>query len=174
MITEQERYFSPIIFFFDCLAILIAYGLGVRVYTKLLYAVDTFFVMFGSHPNLFFYWDRYLLTLPFFFMLFVFFYEFWYQHRVLQLRKIRAMMVQVAAPCLLTGFIFAVFTIVNHSFRADVWFVAIFVSLSWIFLMINRICVLLYLGREKKKGNFIKYLLVCGHRRAGMESGEAL
>ncbi|HEY3277421.1 MAG TPA: sugar transferase [Syntrophorhabdaceae bacterium] len=161
MIREHERYFSPIIFFFDCLFIILSYVLSVSLYMKLLHALHPY-VRFGIIGASSIYWDRYLLTLPFFFMIFVFFYQFWYRHRVLQAKKIKTMALQTAIPCLFTGLIFMAFVLVNYSFREDIWLVFAFVFFSWVFLMMDRLLVLLYIRMEQKKGRYTKYLLIAG------------
>ncbi len=158
MIREHERYFSPIIYFLDCLFILFSYALSVSLYMGIL----RFTHPFGLNGPFSFYWDRYLLTLPFFFMIFVFFYQFWYKNRVLQLGKVGIMMLQIAIPCILTGAIFVAFTMVNKSFTMDFWFVLLYLVLSWIFLLAIRLCVLMYIRMEQKKGRYVKYLLVVG------------
>ncbi len=162
MINEQERFFSPIIYLFDCLAILISYLVSAPLYMWVLDLMCPYLKGFGVYTIFTFYWDKYLFTLPIFFMLFTFFYQFWYRHRVMQLKKIKAMMLQIAIPCSLTGLIFIVFTLINASFREDIWFVGLFIFASWVMLCINRVFVLLYLRREQKKGNFIVYLLIVG------------
>ncbi|MBA4417157.1 MAG: hypothetical protein C0392_04505 [Syntrophus sp. (in: bacteria)] len=162
MIREQERYFSPIIYFFDCIAILFSYRFGIFLYMKAIEVLNPYLDKIGFSITFSFYWDRYLLALPFFFMVFVFFYQFWYGLRVLQLKKIKTMMIQVAIPCFLTGLIFVVFTVINPSNRQDVWFVLIFILFSWMLLLLNRFCILVYLRHEQKKGNFIKSILIVG------------
>ena len=162
MLREQEKYFSPIIYLFDCVAIFLSYVISAALYNQFLAFVEFYERYTGAYGGLFFYWDRYLLTLPFFFMIFVFFYDFWYRNRVLQLRRIKTMMLQVAIPCALTVMIFVAFTVVNPSFRGVVWFVLIFVCLAWVLLLANRMLVLVYLRSQQKKGSHVTNLLLVG------------
>lgn len=161
MIREQERYFSPIIYLSDCVGIVISYALCAHLYMK---ALEIGPPVNGSwfSPVFAFHWDRYLLGLPFFFVAFLFFYHFWYRHRAMQLNMLKTMMVQAAIPCLLTGVVFLAFAIINQSLREDFWFVLTFISIDWVFLVANRMFVLLYLRREQKKGRYIRYLLMVG------------
>ena len=161
MIKKQERYFSPLIFFLDCLSILFAYLLGASLWGRLSSFAQTY-PNTGFFRAFSFYWDRYLLTLPLFFMIFVFFYDFWYVNRVLQVRRMKTMMLQTAIPCVLTGVIFVAFTLVNASFTGSIWFVLAFVVVAWLLLVADRMAVLMYLRAQQKKGNYVDHLLLVG------------
>jgi exopolysaccharide biosynthesis polyprenyl glycosylphosphotransferase len=162
MIREQERYFSPIIYLLDCIFILLSFAISVPLCVKIMGIIQPLLKGFGIDTVFFFYWDRYITILPFLFMIFVFFYQFWYRRRILQLRMVRTMMVQIAIPCFLTGVIFVVFAIMNRSAGADFLFIFLFLFISWLLLLGNRLLVLIYVRYEQKKGNFIKYVLLVG------------
>ena len=162
MIREQERYFSPIIYLLDCVFILLSFAVSVPLSLKVMGLLQAWLRGFGGNAVFFFYWDRYVTILPFLFMIFLFFYQFWYRRRILQLRMVRTMMVQIAIPCVLTGVIFVVFAAMNHSAAADFPFIFIFLFVSWLFLLGNGLLVLIYVRFEQKKGKLIKYVLLVG------------
>ena len=149
MLREQERHFSPLIYFFDCISVLLSFALAVLLGTKVT-------VLTHLHPNI------YLAALPILSVAAAFFYQFRYRRKALWSTTANTVMLDAAVPGFLAGVIFVAFAVLCRLPLRDVFFTLLFVFFAWLFSSVHRMTFLMYLRFEQKRGKLIKYVLLAG------------
>jgi FlaA1/EpsC-like NDP-sugar epimerase len=149
MLREQERHFSPLIYFFDCVSMLLSCALSLLLGMKA-----------PGLSNL--YLNIRLAALPILSMAFAFFYQFIYMRRAPWSQTINSVMRDAAIPTFLAGAAFVAFAMLYCLPPRDFFFTFLFVFFAWLFSSIHRMAFLAYVRIEQKRGNMIKYVLLAG------------
>jgi FlaA1/EpsC-like NDP-sugar epimerase len=149
----MSQYFPLIICLLDCAAIVISYIVAVSFYME----TTT---------------DGYALCPPFLLMVILLLYQSLHTHGMVEKGSITAIMGRVAAPCLFTGVVFLLLASFGFLPWKDLFFLLSFLFLGWLFLVVRRIVLLVYVRREQKKGNLITRLLLVGTGERGKRAAQ--
>jgi FlaA1/EpsC-like NDP-sugar epimerase len=149
MLKEQERHFSSLIYFLDCISILLSFALAVLVGTK---------VTVLTHLHL----NKLLAVLPILSVAAAFFYQFLYRRRAPWSRTINTVIRDAVIPGLLAGAVFVAIAMLCRLPLRDFFFTFLFVFLSWLFSSVHRMIFVMYVRFEQKRGKLVKYVLLVG------------
>lgn len=161
MLREQERRFTPLICFFDCISSLFSLVLAGLVSMK---------VAGPAHSPL----NKYLFALPILAIASAFLYQFRYRHRGPWSQTAGTVMLDAAVPFLPAGAVFAVFAILLSLPPLVFFFAFVFVFFAWLISSILRMAFLAHVRFEQKKGKWIKHVLLAGTGERAREAARLL
>lgn len=159
MIRERERYYSPLLFFLDCISTFVSYGLSLYLY--LLF----FHPQVIKHDILnigFYFFDNSLHLTPFLIAIFIFFNQFVRKNDYIYKRQAFDIAYQIISPLFVLTVIFLFLFILNPLFRVKPWFIAIYGILLLIFLFLDRLILTLYINILQRKGKLLRFVLIIG------------
>jgi exopolysaccharide biosynthesis polyprenyl glycosylphosphotransferase len=161
MLRDRETYYSPLLFFIDCLATCVSYVASLRIYLGLAAELPQKFPSLHMSPP-HFYWDNTLHLLPLVVIPFMFFFQFSMNVSSLKNHKIKENVFGMIIPCLFAFIVFLCILLVKPELIADIWFVVVFVVLLWLLLLADRILMRSFIRHFSKKKSSLKYVLVVG------------
>lgn len=164
MITEREKYLSLFLLLLDLCAFLISYGLC----TQSSFPVTSISGVFSSPdpavispvPHL--YWDGYLTLFPVVALFWIINLRINNGYKPLRIQKKRLIFLLTTKAFLLTGAILSAYTFFFSNIKTDLPFLVLFLLMSWVLLILNRILMTAFIRVAQKRGHFIKYILIAG------------
>ena len=149
MLKEQERHFTPLVFFLDALSMFLA------LIPAGLLAMN---VPGTVHPLL----NRHLAALPALAVVLAFLYRLMLRRRTPWSQKMSSLMRDTAVPCLLAGAIFCLCALITGLRPRVLLFSLLFGLFAWLISSAGRIVFLEYVRCKQKSGEWIKYILLAG------------
>jgi exopolysaccharide biosynthesis polyprenyl glycosylphosphotransferase len=174
MLRDQETYYSPLLFFLDCVATFVAYIASMLVYLGFIAEIprNLPLLQFMASPG--FHWDKMLHLLPLVIIPFMFFFQFSTRDASYEKHRVREGPFGMAFPSLFVFIVFLCMLIVNPDLIADAWFVVVFAVMLWLLLMADRAVMqrmIRILSRMKKS---LRYLLVVGTDASSLKIARSL
>jgi exopolysaccharide biosynthesis polyprenyl glycosylphosphotransferase len=174
MLRDQETYYSPLLFFLDCLMTLVSYAVSVVVYLDFIARIpqSAQLLRFMASPGI--HWDRMLHLLPLVTIPFMFFLQFWTRDASYEKHRVRGSLFGMALPSLFVLIVFLCMIIVHPGLIVYTWFVVIFAAVLWLLLMADRALIRRVIGMSSRRKKALRYLLVVGTDASSLSLARSL
>ena len=162
MFKDRETFYSPLLFFLDCLATSVSYVASLCIYLGLIAEIPQEFPSLHDVSSRHFYWDNTLHLLPLVVIPFLFFFQFSMKVSSLKRNRIKDGVFRMIAPCLFAFIVFLCILLIKPELSADIWFVVVFVVLLWLLLLADRVLMQSLIERSSRRKSSLRYVLVVG------------
>jgi exopolysaccharide biosynthesis polyprenyl glycosylphosphotransferase len=162
MFRDRETYYSPLLFFLDCLATCVSYVASLFIYLGFIAELPEKLPNLQYISSPYFHWDNTLSLLPLVVIPFLFFFQFSMKVSSLKKNGIKNSLFPLIIPCLFASIVFLCILLIKPELSADIWFVVVFVVLLWLLLLANRVLMQSLIKRLSRKKNSLRYVLIVG------------
>ncbi|MFH0845477.1 MAG: sugar transferase [Pseudomonadota bacterium] len=172
MIKEQEKYFSVLLLLMDIFGLGIAYEFSIQISFSLIPLWDFFNRPEPAfkQPFLPYQWDYYLNLIPGIMILWPIFLKLSHGYETIQVEKRNLIIRSTTLACLGAGAVFFIFITLITRLQESLSFLIPFLPLSWAFLFLNRAAIAFFIKFFRKRGHFIKYLIIVGTNERSLKA----
>ncbi len=174
MLRDKETYYSPLLFFLDCVATFISYIISVFLYLCFIAEIpqDLPPLRFVASPG--FHWDSMLHLLPVVIIPFMFFLQFWTRDASYERHRLRESLFGMVLPSLFVFIVFLCMVVVHPGLIVYTWFVVIFAAMLWLLLMADRALMQRVISVSSRRKKSLRYLLVVGTDASSLNIARSL
>lgn len=174
MIREQQQYFLPLHVFADFLCTIIAFcicaPLAAYYAARYGFTLDSPAITGPLNITLTLYWERYFRLIPLLTVLPLLFLSISRSYRIIGIQGPSRIMRSIFPGFCLTCIFFVSSLFINPQPNEIHLFIALCTCCSWVFFIINRLCISGYIQHYRGTGNLTQYLLIIGTDTQAVET----
>ena len=174
MLRDRETYYSPLLFFLNCIATFVSYIASLLVYAGLIRPVPRSLplLQFVFSPSL--HWDRMLHLLPLVLIPSMFFFQFASRSTSHDRYRINQGLLGTTLPCLFIFIVFLCMLIVNPGLMAYAWFVVVFAAILSLLFMADMALMRRLVDMSSAVKESLRYMLVVGTDASALKTAQLL